>query len=130
VRIVGITNAGRSVEIFNEPGRFGLTRMFEVAQRKKLAGGINELSWTQNGQTVTLQLRVISQPGSPTAPATTANGSQGSAPAPVTGTSFKGLKLPALVVGADAPAQVADATTAPSSIVKSTAAVSASGASR
>jgi type VI secretion system protein ImpL len=130
VRIVGITNAGRSVEIFNEPGRFGLTRMFEVAQRKKLAGGINELSWTQNGQTVTLQLRVISQPGSPTAPATTANGSQGSAPAPVTGTSFKGLKLPALVVGADAPAQVADATAAPSSIVKSTAAVSASGASR
>jgi type VI secretion system protein ImpL len=132
VRIVGVTNAGRTVEVFNEPGRFGLTRMFEVAQRKKLAGGINELSWTQNGQTVTLQLRVISQPGSP-APST-GTGRDGTAPtsAPVAATSFKGLKLPTLVVGADSPPTVADANVAPSSIVRPTSAVAAaaSGASR
>src|SRR5690606_19131836 len=36
VRITGVTVDGRTVEILNEPGRFGLTRMFELAQRRKL----------------------------------------------------------------------------------------------
>lgn len=125
VRIVGVTHAGRSVEILNEPGRFGLTRMFEVAQRRKLPGNVNELSWTQGKDTVTLHLRVISQPGATSPPpggsASTQAGS--SAPAPVAGSSLRGLKLPALVVGTDAPATaVADATAAPGAIVRPTSA--------
>jgi len=48
----------------------------------------------------------------------------------VAATSFKGLKLPTLVVGADSPPPVAEATVAPSGIVRSTVAVAASGASR
>jgi len=112
VRIAGITNAGRTVELLNEPGRFGLTRMFEMAQRKKLAGGINELSWTHGDQTVTLHLRVISQPGSSPPPPANASRDASAPAAPVAASSLKGLRLPTLVVGVDAPAAVADASAA------------------
>jgi type VI secretion system protein ImpL len=95
VRITGVTHSGRTVEIFNEPGRFGLTRMFEAATRKKLPDGVNELSWTQGGDTVTLQLRIISQPGAPAA--------QGANAAPVASSGLRGLRLPSLVAGSDAP---------------------------
>ena len=98
VRIVGVTAAGRSIEILNEPGRFGLTRMFEVAQRKKLPDGTNELSWSQEGQTVSLQLRVISQPGAASGPR---SAGAGTAAPPVAASNLKGLRLPALVVGAE-----------------------------
>lgn len=133
VRIVGITNAGRTVEIFNEPGRFGLTRMLEVAQRKKLAGGVNELSWTQGSQTVTLHLRVISQPGATTPPPANASrdATAATTAAPVAASSFKGLRLPALVVGVDATSAVPLASaSAPSAIVMPIASTTTSGAAR
>ena len=95
VRITGVTHSGRTVEIFNEPGRFGLTRMFEAAARKKLPDGVNELSWTEGVDTVTLQLRIISQPGAPAA--------QGANAAPVASSGLRGLRLPSLVAGSDAP---------------------------
>lgn len=115
VRITALTQAGRSVEILNEPGRFGLTRMFEVAQRRKLTGDVNELSWTREDQTVKLQLRVISQPGAtsasgnhPEAVAGAGGGGRSAAaaapPVPVAASGFKGLRLPPLVLGADASA--------------------------
>jgi type VI secretion system protein ImpL len=90
-RIAGVTMDGRSIELLNVPGRFGLQRMFETAERRKLADGSNELSWAQGPHAVTIQLRVISQPG-PSAAA---------AAAPAGGTGLRGLRLPPVVAGLD-----------------------------
>ena len=90
-RITGVTVDGRSIELLNVPGRFGLQRMFETAERRRLADGSNELSWAQGPHAVTIQLRVISQPG----PAAAA------AAAPAGGTGLRGLRLPAVVAGSD-----------------------------
>ena len=86
VRISAVTNDGRTVEIFNEPGAFGLERLFSQAKRERTADGNNQLSWTKDGQTVTIWLRVISQPG---AQGTGARGRSG----------MLGLQLPSRVVG-------------------------------
>ncbi|WP_284618502.1 type VI secretion system membrane subunit TssM [Aquabacterium humicola] len=92
-RITGVTVEGRSVELLNVPGRFGLQRMFETAERRKLPDGAHELSWSQGPVAVTLHLRVISQPGASAAAAT-------AAPATANG-GLRGLKLPALIAGGD-----------------------------
>ncbi|WP_395703683.1 type VI secretion system membrane subunit TssM [Aquabacterium sp.] len=93
-RITGVSLDGRTVELLNVPGRFGLQRMFETAERRKLPDGSHELSWSQGQQTVTIQLRVISQPGA-SAPANAST-------APVTATAgLRGLRLPAAVAGSD-----------------------------
>ncbi len=63
VRISAVTNDGRTVEIFNEPGAFGLERLFAQAKRERMPDGNNQLSWSKDGQTVSIWLRVISQPG-------------------------------------------------------------------
>ncbi len=95
-RITGVSLDGRTVELLNVPGRFGLQRMFETAERRKLPDGSHELSWSQGSQTVTIQLRVISQPGASPPPA------GGGAPAPVAGAAvLRGLRLPAMVAGTD-----------------------------
>jgi type VI secretion system protein ImpL len=96
-RIVGVTMDGRSIELLNVPGRFGLQRMFETAERRRLADGSNELSWAQGSTAVTIQLRVISQPG-PSAAA---------AAAPAGGSGLRGLRLPPVVVGSDQAVAVA-----------------------
>ncbi|NRF69450.1 type VI secretion system membrane subunit TssM [Aquincola sp. S2] len=90
-RITGVTVEGRTIELLNVPGRFGLQRMFETAQRRKLADGANELSWAQGSLSVTLHLRVISQPGAPAAAAAT----------PAAGGGLRALKLPATIAGGD-----------------------------
>ena len=95
-RITGITLDGRSIELLNVPGRFGLQRMFETAERRKLADGSNELSWSQGPQSVAIVLRVISQPGA-TPPAAAGGGA-----APVTGAAaLRGLRLPPMVAGGE-----------------------------
>jgi type VI secretion system protein ImpL len=112
VRITGITLDGRSVDLLNVPGRFGLQRMFETAERRKLADGSNELSWTQGSQSVSIVLRVISQPGA-SAPA------QGGAAAAVAGAAgLKGLRLPAMVVGGDDTVAAAVARSAASGVAR------------
>jgi type VI secretion system protein ImpL len=110
VRITGVTVDGRTVELLNEPGRFGLTRMFELAQRQK-KGDINVLTWSKNNQSVTVQLRLISQPGAPSTSTTTASGSNNNG-AGGGGSGLAGLRnvrLPTLVVGSDQPAGVVTA---------------------
>ncbi len=94
VRISAVTNDGRTVEIFNEPGAFGLERLFSQAQRERTADGNNQLSWTKDGHTVTIWLRVISQPG---AQGTAGRGRSG----------LLGLQLPSRVVGSAAAAGAA-----------------------
>lgn len=91
-RITGQTVEGRTVELLNVPGRFGLQRMLETAQRKKRPDGTHDLTWSQGEVSVTLQLRIVSQSGAPPA---------GGA-APVAGAGgLRGLKLPALIAGGD-----------------------------
>jgi type VI secretion system protein ImpL len=113
-RITAITFDGKTVDILNEPGRFALTKMLEAAKRKLLGDNLYELAWANGASVVTVQLRVISQPGA-TAPATTAGAGAaaggtatgagaGSTAAPVGVAGLRGVRLPALVVGADAPA--------------------------
>lgn len=97
-RITAVTNDGRSVEVFNEPGRFGLERLFAAARKSKTADGHNELTWTRDGVSVMVQLRIISQPGA-SAQASGAGQTRASG-------GLVGLSLPAQVAGgADRPVE-------------------------
>ncbi len=88
VRIIGVDLEGRSIEFLNEPGAYGLDRMFSSAKRKFLSNGNYELSWTRGTHILTVQLRLISSPG-----ATTSNST------PSISGVLKGVSLPSLVVG-------------------------------
>lgn len=100
VRITGITVDGRSVEILNVPGNFGLHRMVEAAAQKRLPDGANEMTWTGNGQSVTVHLRLIRKPGA-------VAGSAGASTQG--GAGLRGLRLPALVAGVEGAAAPATA---------------------
>lgn len=91
VRLTGTTVDGRTVEFFNEPGRYGLERLFAAAKKAKKADA-NELTWDKDGHAVTVQLRIVSQPGA-AAPASAQGQARGSA-------VLLGLQLPALIAGA------------------------------
>lgn len=99
-RLSAVTHDGRGIDLVDEPGAYGLTRLFETAQRRKLADGTHELSWTRDNHRVTLLLRVLRQPGE--APPPAAPGAAAPAAA-VGGVRLRGARLPAAVVGADAP---------------------------
>jgi type VI secretion system protein ImpL len=90
VRLSAITTDGRTVELFNEPGRYGLERLFAAAKKVKMAEG-NELTWEKDGHAVTVQLRIVSQPGAAAPSAANAQG-RGSA-------VLLGLQLPSVVAG-------------------------------
>jgi type VI secretion system protein ImpL len=87
-RITAVTFDGRTVELFNEPGQFGLKRMIDAATRKRKDGGIFELRWSSGNVAVTLDLKITSSPDT-----------AGSAEAPVQGRGFNGLQLPDTIVG-------------------------------
>ena len=105
VRISAVTVDGRTVEIVNEPGRFGLTRLFELAQRRRLNDNANELSWSAQGKTVSVQLRVVSQPGAEASSTAQAQAGGGIA-------ALRNLQLPALVAGGEGAAALTLAPTA------------------
>jgi type VI secretion system protein ImpL len=88
-RITAVGFDGRSVEVFNEPGQFGLKRMIDAAAKQKRDGGMFELRWTSGAITVAMGLKIISSPES----------SGGGAAAPQD-QGFKGLRLPETIVGA------------------------------
>jgi type VI secretion system protein ImpL len=85
-RITAITGDGRSVELFNEPGEFGLQRMIDAAEKKRKDGGANELRWSKGAVALTVDLRVTSSPA--------AGGDGESARR-----GFAGLHLPDTIVG-------------------------------
>jgi type VI secretion system protein ImpL len=138
-RITAITFDGKTVDLLNEPGRFALTKMLEAAKRKLLGDNLYELSWANGASVVTVQLRVISQPGAPAPNAAAAANGGGSgagagaagavaAPAaPVGVAGLRGVRLPALVVGADAPSQLVGTSGSASAPASSNASSSASG---
>lgn len=63
-RITATTFAGKTVEVVNLPGRFGLERLISGARRKRLPDGSFEMSWSAESLTVSLALRIISSPES------------------------------------------------------------------
>ncbi|GAB3375700.1 type VI secretion system membrane subunit TssM [Massilia agri] len=90
-RITAITPQGRSVTLLNEPGRTGLKSMVEASSRKKKDGGVFELTWSNEGVSVSANLKVIGTRKPAAAPAPSP-GNQG----------FKRLRLPDTVVAAPA----------------------------
>jgi type VI secretion system protein ImpL len=91
-RITAVGFDGKTVEIANHTGRFGLEKLINSAQRKKKENGVFELAWTQAGLTVAVDLRIISSPqvsGDGTASGGTSPQGQG----------LRGVRLPTSVVG-------------------------------
>ncbi|TKC88315.1 type VI secretion system membrane subunit TssM [Trinickia terrae] len=81
---------GRTIQLVNEPGRYGLEKLINSAQRKRRPDGTFDLSWTQGNVTVALSMRIIST-SQPT------GGASGGGDAPQQ-QSLRGLKLPSSVV--------------------------------
>ncbi|HJV01610.1 MAG TPA: type VI secretion system membrane subunit TssM [Burkholderiaceae bacterium] len=88
-RITAVAFDGHSVDIFNEPGQFGLKRMIDAASKQRKDGGVYELRWTNGAITVALALKITSSPES--------NGRDGGAPEEQ---GFRGMSLPETIVGA------------------------------
>lgn len=76
-RIVAITFDGRSIEVVNEPGRFGLERLLSTASRKRKEDGVFELSWNNGGTSVAVNLKLISSPQATNTPAGASTGYRG-----------------------------------------------------
>jgi type VI secretion system protein ImpL len=87
-RITAVTFDGRTVEVANQPGRFGLERLINSATRKRKDGGAFELNWTGGGATVAVDLKIISS-----AQVSGAAGGSGATP------SLRGMKLPETIAG-------------------------------
>ena len=91
VKISGVTHDGRSVVFFNEPGRFGLEKMINSAQRRRVDGQTFELRWASTGLNVALQLRIISNASAASAEPTNVN--------PSATVAAKPGQLPAMIAG-------------------------------
>jgi type VI secretion system protein ImpL len=92
-RITAVTFDGRTVELFNEPGQFGLKRLIEAATKVRKPTGIFELKWSANNVAVVVGLKITSSPET--------SGSGDSGPQ---SRGFQGLRLPDVIVGHGAPA--------------------------
>ena len=83
---------GRTVELINEPGAYGLERLISTAQRERMPDGGFELTWDKEGVSVSVQLRIVQSPQS----------NAGGTDSPQ-GNGFRGLRLPQAVVDTRAP---------------------------
>ncbi len=86
-KITATTFDGRTIELFNEPGQFGLKRMIDAATRKRKEGGVFELRWSSGNVTVAVDLKITSAPD--------ISGKDANA----SSRGFKGLHLPETIVG-------------------------------
>jgi type VI secretion system protein ImpL len=91
-RVSAVTFDGRTVELFNEPGEYGLTKLIAAAAQKKVEGGLHELRWTAGNVSVAVTLKRVSSAGGN-------NGGEAQA-----SRGFNGLRLPETVVGRGTPA--------------------------
>ncbi|UKE68203.1 type VI secretion system membrane subunit TssM [Xanthomonas cerealis pv. cerealis] len=93
-KITAVTSDGRSVEMFNAPGKNGLKRLLTAAAKESLDDVTRRFTWSDQGVSISVQLRIVQN-------ADTAAGGGGD--------WQRGLQLPATVagspttVGADAP---------------------------
>ncbi|CAG9197743.1 type VI secretion system membrane subunit TssM [Paraburkholderia caribensis] len=110
---------GRTVQLVNEPGRYGLEKLINTAQRSRRPDGTFDLTWTQGSVSVSVSMRIIS-----TSQAT----ASGDAPQQQ---SLRGLKLPSSIAdvgtptGAAATASTTSTPPATSPTATATAAVAA-----
>ena len=86
---------GRTLQLVNEPGRYGLEKLINSAQRKRQPDGTFDLTWTQGSVSVSMSMRIIS----------TSQPSSGSGDAPQQ-QSLRGLTLPSSVADVSAGAAV------------------------
>ncbi|MDQ2820241.1 MAG: type VI secretion system membrane subunit TssM [Pseudomonadota bacterium] len=87
-KISAVTFDGRSVELFNEPGQFGLQRLIESAAKTRKGQGWFELRWNVAGVAVAIELKITSDAAG--------NGNNSGSPQ---GKGFAGLRLPEAIVG-------------------------------
>lgn len=87
-RISGVATDGQEVEIGGFPGKFGLEKLINAAQRRKLDNGAFELTWTAGMHKVSVAFSLISD-------ARTQGPSAGSGHE----NGLRGLRLPATVAG-------------------------------
>ncbi|KQQ44387.1 type VI secretion protein VasK [Duganella sp. Leaf126] len=107
-RITAITPEGRTVNLLNEPGHFGLKKMIDASRRVRKDGGVFELSWENNGVVVRANLRIVATNQAP-APA---------APPPNAAAGFRRMRLPEMVTApAPVPAPVTAAAPAAAAAV-------------
>ena len=102
-RVSGVTHDGRTIEFFSEPGRFGLEKLINAAQRHRIDNGGFELRWAQGAQAVSVQLKIISNAAATVAASPPAAGGAGQTPV-----SHPGA-LPAMVAGGGDEVSVAQA---------------------
>ena len=95
-KITAITFDGRTVELFNEPGQFGLKRMIDAAAKKRKDAGVFELRWARGEVAVAVDLKITSSPET--------SGAAAGATAAVQEQGFRGMQLPETIVGGPAPA--------------------------
>jgi len=88
-RISAVTFDGRTVELFNEPGQFGLKRMMEAAARKRKDGGVHELRWSGAGGAISVAVDLKITSSAEANAGANAGAGQG----------FKGMRLPVTIVG-------------------------------
>lgn len=86
--MTAVTYDGRNIDIVNHPGRFGLEKLINSAQRKRKENGVFELTWSAAGVAVAVDLKIISS-----AQVTS------TAPGETQPQGFRGLKLPATIAG-------------------------------
>jgi type VI secretion system protein ImpL len=98
-RITATGFDGKSIDIANHTGRFGLEKLINSAQRKRKDQGAFELMWTQSGLSVAIDLRIISSPQ------VNGDGSASGGTSPQ-GQGLRGVRLPSSVVGNTAAAPV------------------------
>ena len=104
---------GRTIQLVNEPGRYGLEKLINSAHRVRNPDGTFALSWTQGSVTVSLSMKIVS----------TSQPSSGGGDAPQQ-QSLRGTHLPTSVVDVAAARTAAAAAigTAPASGVTAAAA--------
>jgi type VI secretion system protein ImpL len=90
-RITAVTFDGRSIEIANHPGRFGLERLINAATRTRKDSGIFEMSWSNGNNKVSVDLKIISSPQATASTSTSTNTPQSQ--------GFKNRKLPESILG-------------------------------
>jgi type VI secretion system protein ImpL len=88
-RITAVAFDGRSVDVFNEPGQFGLKRMIDAASKQRRDGGVYELRWNKDAISIAMGLKITSSPET--------SGANASAPQEQ---GFRGMGLPEAIVGA------------------------------
>ncbi len=86
VKISAVTYDGRTVDIFNEPGRYGLEKMISSAKKEKKADGAFAMTWANGANQVKANFRIISSPNATGDGASRAQG-------------LRGLRLPSAIAG-------------------------------